>query len=111
MWELEEKVNELIEEFIENSAAVHVTADKVGLDHRSGYVYISADLDYIAVSHDSRSIEYYGGFEYIDSEYITRLGHMTFYSGETRRVQECIEYYIENTENKINNQEQEGAVS
>jgi hypothetical protein len=56
-------------------------------------------------------INYYGGFEYIDSDYITTIGHMTFYSGEHSRVQDCIEYYIENTENKNNNQEEEGALS
>jgi len=108
MWELEDKINELIQQFIEESDAVCVSADKVGLDYRCGSVYVSIDEDFIAVSHNTNSIEYYGGFEYIDSEYITRLGHMTFYSGETSRVQDCIEYYIENTENKNNNLEQEG---
>jgi len=106
MWELEDKINELIQQFIEESDAVCVRADKVGLDYRCGSVYVSIDEDFIAVSHNTNSIEYYGGFEYIDSEYITRLGHMTFYSGETSRVQDCIEYYIENTENKNSNQEQ-----
>ena len=108
MWELEDKINELIQQFIEESDAVCVRADKVGLDYRCGMVYVSIDEDFIAVSHNTNSIEYYGGFEYIDSEYITRLGHMTFYSGETSRVQDCIEYYIENTEFKNNNQELEG---
>ena len=102
MWELEEKVNDLIQEFIEDSDAVCVSADKVGLDRRCGMVYVSIDEDFIAVSGTS-SINYYGGFEYIDSEYITGLGHMTFYSGEASRVRDCIEYYA----NKTNNNQEE----
>ena len=71
-------------------------------------VYVSVADDFVAVSGGGSSINYYGGFEYIDSDYITTIGHMTFYSGEVERVQDCIKYYIENTENKNNNQEQEG---
>jgi len=109
MWELEQKIEELVANFLEESDAVCVRADKVGLDYRCGMVYVSIDEDFIAVSHNTNSIEYYGGFEYIDSEYITRLGHMTFYSGETSRVQDCIEHYIEFCwNNNDNNQEQEG---
>ena len=108
MWELEQKVEELVNKYIEESEAVCVNADQVGLDFRCGMVYVSVADDYVAVSGNGRSLNYYGGFEYIDSEYITRLGHMTFYSGEVERVQECIEYYMENTKNKNNNQEHEG---
>ena len=71
-------------------------------------VYVSVADDFVAVSGGGSSINYYGGFEYIDSDYITTIGHMTFYSGETSRVEDCIRHYIENTENKNNNQEEEG---
>jgi len=111
MWELEQQVEELVNNYIKESGAVCVGARDVGLDYRCGMVYVSPEEDFIAVSGKPGSINYYGGFEYIDSDYITTIGHMTFYSGETSRVQECIEYYIENTENKNNNQEEEGAVS
>ena len=111
MWELEQKIEELVNNFLEESDAVYVRADKVGLDYRCGSVYVSIDEDFIAVSGSPGSINYYGGFEYIDSDYITTIGHMTFYSGETSRVQDCIEYYIENTEFKNNNQAQEGEES
>jgi len=111
MWELEQKVEELVNKYIEESEAVCVNADQAGLDFRCGMVYVSVADDYVAVS-GNRSINYYGGFEYIDSDFITTIGHMTFYSGETERVQDCIRYYIENTENKNNNQEEEeGEVS
>ena len=107
MWELEQQVEELVNKYIEESGSVCVSASQVGLDIRCGMVYVSPEEDFVAVSGNGM-INYYGGFEYIDSDYITTIGHMTFYSGETSRVEDCIRYYIENTENKNNNQEQEG---
>ena len=109
MWELEQQVEELVNKYLEESGAVLVSADKLGLDRRSGSIYVLLDEDCIAVKGSVGSLNYYGGFEYIKEEYITTIGHITFYSGETSRVEDCIRYYIENTEN--NNQEQEGEAS
>ena len=106
MWELEQQVEELVNKYIEDSEAVCVGARDVGLDYRCGMVYVSVADDFVAVSGSGSSINYYGGFEYIDSDYITTIGHMTFYSGEHSRVQDCIEYYINKTNN--NQEEQEG---
>ena len=103
MWELEQQVENLVMRFLEESEAVYVGADQVGLDHRCGSVHVSVSEDFIAVNSTTR-IEYYGGFEYIDSDYKTTIGHITFYSGEHSRVRDAIDYYKENTEN--NNQEQ-----
>ena len=102
MWELERKVEELVMQYLEESDAVYVKADALGLDYRCGSVHVSASEDFIAVN-STYSIEYYGGFEYIDSDYKTTIGHITFYSGEHSRVRDAITYY---TENKNNNQEQ-----
>jgi hypothetical protein len=107
MWEIDEKINDLIEQIVGGPDVVKINAEDAGLDCRSGTVYISVQNDFIA-SASIGSIEYYGGFEYIDSEYTTSLGHIKFYSGETSRVRNAIEYYIENTENKNNNQEEQG---
>jgi len=109
MWELEQQVEELVNEYIEESEAVCVNARDIGLDSRAGVVYVSVADDFVAVSGGGRSLNYYGGFEYIDLDQIITIGHMTFYSGEASRVRDCIEYYIENTENKNNNQEEQGA--
>jgi hypothetical protein len=103
MWELEQKVEELVMQYLEESGAVCVGADMVGLDYRSGRVHISVEEDFIAVN-GTYSIEYYGGFEYIDSDYKTTIGHITFYSGEHSRVRDAIDYYRKNTAN--NNQEE-----
>ena len=103
MWELEQQVENLVMRFLEESEAVHVNAAQVGLDHRCGSVHVSVSEDFIAVN-STYSIEYYGGFEYIDSDYKSTIGHMTFYSGEHSRVRDAIDYYKENATN--NNQEE-----
>ena len=102
MWELEQQVEELVNRYIKESEAVCVSAEQVGLDYRSGMVYVSVADDFVAVS-GNYSIDYYGGFEYIDSDYKTTIGNMTFYSGEHSRVRDCIEYYV----NKTNNNQEE----
>lgn len=71
-----------------------VTADKLGLDIRAGY---SCDIhvlsDGIAVYGTNRNMEYYGGFEYVDREFVTRLGELTIYSNYDSRVERCINTY------------------
>ena len=80
--EMNSKVEGLIdEEFRE------VTPKEVGLDSRAGY-RLFINEDYIAVSRGNRrTLDYYGGFEYVDEEHVTVLGDMVFYSSEDERVQ------------------------
>lgn len=96
MWELEQQIQDLVNRFIESSGAVLVSASDVGLDYRSGHVYVSIDDDFIAVPGSTRSIDYYGGFEYISDEYRKTVGDMTFYSGDCSRVRDCLDHYYEN---------------
>ena len=98
MWELERQVENLVMQYLEESDAVYVSADALGLDYRCGSIHVSVSEDFIAVN-STYSIEYYGGFEYIDSDYKTTIGHITFYSGEHSRVRDAIAYYTENTTN------------
>ena len=80
--EMNSKVEGLIdEEFRE------VTPKEIGLDSRAGYRFFINE-DYIAVSRGNRrSLDYYGGFEYVDEEHVTVLGDMVFYSSDDERVQ------------------------
>jgi hypothetical protein len=77
---------------------VHATmtacrADEMGLDSRAGYTLFVND-EYIAVpSSGIRSLEYYGGFEYVDEEYTFVLGDYKFYSTDDDRVKEHIDTY------------------
>ena len=81
-WEINKKVEAIIdEEFRE------VTPKEVGLDPRAGY-NLFINEDYISVSKGNRrTLDYYGGFEFVDEEHVTVLGDMVFYSADDERVQ------------------------
>ena len=95
MWELEQKVEELVNKYLKDSGAVEVGARDISLDYRSGRVYVSLKEDWIAVKGSTSSINYYGGFEYVESAYVTRIGNVTFYEAEPDRVRSCLEFYKE----------------
>ena len=94
MWELQEQIEQMVDQYFEASEAQRVSAEAVGRDHRAGYVFISTEEGWIA-SRNTRSLEYYGGFEYIDAEYRVTVGEITFYSSDHSRVADAIEYYEE----------------
>lgn len=75
-----------------------VYADRsIGLDMRCGPVYINEDC--IAVdTFRAGSLEYYGGFEYVDKEYRHEAGGYIFYLAEDDRVRGHIERWIESKE-------------
>ena len=89
MNEINAKVEELIdEEFRE------VTPKEIGLDPRAGY-NLFINEDYIAVSKGNRrTLDYYGGFEYVDEEHVTVLGDMVFYSADDERVQDHLDEFF-----------------
>ena len=86
-------VNEVIERHVRGMD--HMTATKLGLDIRAGRVYVNREEEVIAVE-CSRSIDYYGGFEYIkEGEGRTTCGSYTFFNTESTRVQECFDHLNE----------------
>lgn len=93
---IEDKINEFNDAFTE---IVHkmdkVSADKLGLDIRAGYGLWVCE-DGIAVTHATdRTLQYYGGFEYIDKEDRTVIGDWVFYSRNSERVADCLDCYQE----------------
>ena len=93
-----DRVNALAEEFI--ATLTKVTAKDIGLDIRSGYELFVGD-DCIAVSQSrNRSLAYYGGFEYVDSEHRVEIGNYVIYKSESRRVREHINTYKGIVENE-----------
>jgi len=86
-------VNEVVERHVRGMD--RMTADKLGLDIRAGRVYVDLAEEVIAVD-CTRSIDYYGGFEYIkEGEGRTTCGGYTFFNTESSRVQECFDYMNE----------------
>ena len=94
MWELQEKIEQMVDQYFEDARAQRVSTEKVGLDHRAGYVFISTEEGWIA-SRNTRLLEYYGGFEYIGEEHKVTVGEITFYSSDHSRVADAIESYEE----------------
>jgi hypothetical protein len=88
-----DSVNEVVERHVRGMT--RMTANEIGLDIRAGRVYVDLRDEVIAVG-CSRSIDYYGGFEYIkEGEGRTTYGSYTFFNTESSRVQECFEYLVE----------------
>jgi len=86
-------VNEVVERHVRGMT--RMTANQIGLDIRAGRVYVDLRDEVIAVE-CSRSIDYYGGFEYIkEGEGRTTCGSYTFFNTESSRVQECFDHLVE----------------
>jgi len=82
-------INEVVERNI-NANFVRVSGNDVGLDMRVGSLYINTQ-DRVIASCNRGSLDYYGGFEYIDKESVTTVGDYTFYQGD--RVEDCFDTY------------------
>ena len=94
---LQHSIEQIVEQFLKDSNAVLIGAhglEELGLDFRCGRIYVSVDGDFVAAC-NSRSIEYYGGWEYIDSEFKFDAGDYRFYDREADRVDSVIQNYRE----------------
>ena len=94
MYELDLALNALNEkvELVIAHQMTEVNANQLGLDPRAGYkMFVNDEGIVISEDHD-RNLQYYGGFEYVDKEYRRQYGSFVFYSAESSRVQECVEY-------------------
>ncbi len=70
-----------------------IRPERAGLDARCGRIWVCMDCIAVEQGND-RTLQYYGGFEYVDKEYRTELGDWVFYSAEDERVAEQLaEYY------------------
>lgn len=100
IYELLSEINTKVEELIENEFQ-EVTPEEVGLDTRAAY-RLFINEEFIAVSKGNRrNLDYYGGFEYVDEEYITVIGDMVFYSAEDERVRDHLAEYYERDEENV----------
>jgi len=97
MYQLLQTIENAVQKYIEESNVVEVGSrglEELGLDFRCGRILISVDEGFVAAA-SPRSIEYYGGWEYIDSEFKLDAGDYRFYDREADRVDRVIQYYRE----------------
>lgn len=82
-----------------------VNAADIGLDYRCGSAFIPPSMDAVIVKDSHlRTYRYYGGFEYIDEEHVTKLGEYTIFSEESNRVYDCLRTF-EAKENQEENED------
>jgi hypothetical protein len=93
--EMIDEISDQVERFVKSNFA-RVPADKCGLDIRAGYsLYVNDDAIAVRFT-EVRSLEYYGGFEYVERDCVQTLGDFTFYMAEDERVREHIAAYYNN---------------
>jgi hypothetical protein len=91
LFELIDNVTELTDSFV--GIMGKVPAVKLGLDNRCGSLFIDPDCIAVYKAND-RSLQYYGGFEYVDTQYRHEMGDFVFYSAEDDRVRGHLEQYL-----------------
>lgn len=72
--------------------AILTKPEDLGLDRRVAHrLLVDPERSFIAVPlAERRTLDYYGGFEYIEPEYIMIIGDHVFYSGESDRVNSAL---------------------
>ena len=91
LFDLIDNVTELTDNFVAKMGKVN--PKQLGLDNRCGKLFVSPDCIGVYKSND-RALQYYGGFEYVDSEYRHEMGDYVFYSAEDNRVRDHLEQYL-----------------
>lgn len=113
MYKLYETIENAVQKYIEESDVVEIGAkglEELGLDFRCGRILISVNEGFVAACNPS-SIEYYGGWEYIDSEYKLDAGNYRFYDRDADRVDRVIQYYRELLEEGYRYEDDKGFVN
>jgi len=99
---MSKSINDIIEQAREDVESVmdslpRVRADEIGLDSRAGYVHVDVDNGQIIARRSYiSSLEYYGGFEYVNNDCKISFGDVKIYTSNDDRVAEALDYYEEN---------------
>ncbi len=90
-----DRINEIVEDHLNKEfETVYASRDNIGLDSRCGMVYISEDA--IAVDkHRDGTLQYYGGFEYVNKDFRKEIGDFVFYLRGDSRVDEHLERFFD----------------
>jgi hypothetical protein len=75
-----------------------VRAEDLGLDRRAAYnIWVDDDV-LIVRKNEDRTLQYFGGFEYVDANARTECGDYVIYSNDDGRVADCLDFYRETEE-------------
>lgn len=88
LYEMNERLNEIADELIQDAELL--PAYKFGLDERCGKLYMGKDFIAVPVGRD-RTLQYYGGFEYVYPGSRHVIGDFVFYHQDDYRVDKAME--------------------
>lgn len=94
-------VIDVVEEVTEQAIrklATEYQPEQLGLDKRCYSVLVDSEFSCIIVEGSTGAINYYGGFEYIEDEYISRIGNYTIYHEDSDRVRDHLDRLQESLE-------------
>ncbi len=99
-YDIDSRVADIVETYI-NEECKRGDRENVGLDPRAfiGEFFYNEDC-IIVLAGNNRALRYYGGFEYIDEEYVRQYGDYVIYSAEHDRVQDVIDS-LKEAENEL----------
>ena len=96
-FDLQHDLNQLAEQQLESAVACN-DLSLLGLDRRAASSCWVGE-DYIAVAvRDDRTLQYYGGFEYVEKSCRVECGEYVFYSIEDGRVADHHDQFLTNNE-------------
>lgn len=98
---LVDTVNGVFKEKLSNGSLLSANGKDIGLDERTGQLYIDLN-DRLIIVHKSteNKLRYYGGFEYVKDAHIAYLGEYVMYSEESERVAKSLEIFESEMERK-----------
>jgi hypothetical protein len=95
LFELIDEVTEITDNYV--GQMWQVPANQLGLDQRCGKLFANADCIAVYKGND-RTLQYYGGFEYVNLDFRYEMGDYVFYSAEDNRVRGHLETYLNKVE-------------
>jgi hypothetical protein len=93
--DLRDNINEAVDNFISELKSIEQdqrTHEGMGLDPRALYNGWYNDDCLVILARNRRTLDYYGGFEYIEEEHVSCFGDYVIYSGEHSRVSEVLDH-------------------
>jgi len=95
LYDLDDSINSTVAKFIEENCK-EGDREQTGLDPRAFGKFWYCYEGIFIYEHARGRLDYYGGFEYIDREFVKSYGEYVFYSAEADRVQQVLEILMEN---------------
>lgn len=95
IYDIIDTLNEKMYRFVQELECVK--ASELGLDSRCGMLSVNEECIIVDKRND-RTLQYYGGFEYVDKEFRQEIGDYVIYLNGDERVLGHIERYYEKAE-------------